>query len=270
LNVGLLYITAVTALSVVGVLMAGWASNNKWSLLGGIRSAAQIISYEIPAGLALIPVILITGTLSMQTIIQAQSWEPWNWFVFHSPFTLIAALVFYISALAESNRTPFDIPEAESELVAGFASEYSGMRFALFFLAEWGALYVIGAIMTTLFFGGWQIPPVTDNVVLQQVLQFGTFFVKSYFWVFVAMWIRATLPRVRVDQLMSLCWKYFVPIGFMNMIGTAVWMVIWPQQRSPARYLMFLLGVVIVVQFFRRVRFHLRRARPEMYYSPAI
>ena len=270
LNVGLLYITAVTALSVVGVLMAGWASNNKWSLLGGIRSAAQIISYEIPAGLALIPVILLTGTLSMQTIIQAQSWEPWNWFVFHSPFTFIAALVFYISALAESNRTPFDIPEAESELVAGFATEYSGMRFALFFLAEWGALYVIGAIMTTLFFGGWQIPPVTDNVVLQQVLQFGTFFVKSYFWVFVAMWIRATLPRVRVDQLMSLCWKYFVPIGFMNMIGTAVWMVIWPQQRSPARYLMFLLGVVIVVQFFRRVRFHLRRARPEMYYSPAI
>lgn len=270
LNVGLLYITAVTALSVVGVLMAGWASNNKWSLLGGIRSAAQIISYEIPAGLALIPVILLTGTLSMQTIIQAQSWEPWNWFVFHSPFTFIAAQVFFISALAESNRTPFDIPEAESELVAGFATEYSGMRFALFFLAEWGALYVIGAIMTTLFFGGWQIPPVTDNVVLQQGLQFGIFFLKSYFWVFVAMWIRATLPRVRVDQLMSLCWKYFVPIGFMNMIGTAVWMVVWPQQRSPARYLMFFLGVVIVVQFFRRVRFHLRRARPEMYYSPAI
>ncbi len=270
LNVGLLYITAVTALSVVGVLMAGWASNNKWSLLGGIRSAAQIISYEIPAGLALIPVILLTGTLSMQKIIQAQSWEPWNWFVFHSPFTFIAAQVFFISALAESNRTPFDIPEAESELVAGFATEYSGMRFALFFLAEWGALYVIGAIMTTLFFGGWQIPPVTDNVALQQGLQFGIFFLKSYFWVFVAMWIRATLPRVRVDQLMSLCWKYFVPIGFLNMIGTAVWMVVWPQQRSPARYLMFFLGVVIVVQFFRRVRFHLRRARPEMYYSPAI
>ena len=144
------------------------------------------------------------------------------------------------------------------------------MRYLLFFLAEWGNLYVIGAVVTTLFLGGWQIPPVTDNVVLQQVLQFGVFFLKAYFWVFIAMWVRATLPRVRVDQLMSLCWKYLVPIGFLNLVGTAVWMVIWPQGNRGVQYLMVLLTALILGQFFRRVRFHLRRARPELYYSPVI
>ena len=147
LNVGILYITAVTALVVVGILMAGWASNNKWSLLGGIRSAAQIVSYEIPAGLSIFPVVLLTGTLSMQGIIRAQGWAPWDWFLFHNPFTFVAFFIFFIAALAEGNRTPFDLPEAESELVAGFATEYSGMRYLLFFLAEWGNLYVIGAIV---------------------------------------------------------------------------------------------------------------------------
>ncbi len=178
--------------------------------------------------------------------------------------------MFYVAALAEGNRTPFDIPEAESELVAGFCTEYSGFRYLLFFMAEWGNLYVIGAVATTLFFGGWQIPPVTNNVVLQQVLQFVLFFLKSYFWVFVSMWVRATLPRVRVDQLMILCWKYLVPIGFVNLIGTAVWMVIWPQGNRVVQYGMVLLAAAVLVQFFRRVRFHLRRARPELYYSPAI
>jgi len=270
MNVGILYLTAVTALVVVGVLMAGWASNNKWSLIGGIRSAAQIISYEIPASLALLPVVLLTGTLSTQGIIRAQGWAPWDWFAFHNPFTFVAAFMFYVAALAEGNRTPFDIPEAESELVAGFCTEYSGFRYLLFFMAEWGNLYVIGAVATTLFFGGWQIPPVTNNVVLQQVLQFALFFLKSYFWVFVSMWVRATLPRVRVDQLMILCWKYLVPIGFVNLIGTAVWMVIWPQGNRVVQYGMVLLAAAVLVQFFRRVRFHLRRARPELYYSPAI
>lgn len=270
LNVGILYLTAMTALSVVGVLMAGWASNNKWSLLGGIRSAAQVISYEIPAGLAIIPTVLLAGTLSMQGIIQQQGWAPWDWYAFHNPFTFIAALIFYVSALAEANRTPFDIPEAESELVAGFATEYSGMRFALFFLAEWGTLYVIGAVMTTLFLGGWHVPVWTDNVVLLNISQFVVFFLKSYFWAFLAMWLRATLPRVRVDQLMSLCWKYLVPISFINIVGTAVSMVIWPHGNSWLRYLMCLVFVVIVVQFFRRVVFHIRRARPELYFNPAI
>ena len=270
MNVGILYLTAVTALTVVGVLMAGWSSNNKWSLLGGIRSAAQVISYEIPAGLAIIPIVLLTGTLSMQEIIQAQGAAPWNWFIFYSPFTFVAALIFYVSALAEANRTPFDIPEAESELVAGFATEYSGFRFSLFFFAEWGTLYVIGAVMATLFLGGWQVPAWTDNLVLLNLSQFVLFFIKSFFWAFLAMWIRATLPRVRVDQLMSLCWKYLVPIGFANIIGTACMMVVWPDGNRWISYAMFAFTLGIIVLFFSRVVFHIRRARPELYFNPAI
>ena len=273
LNVGILYLTAITALVVVGILMAGWASNNKWSLLGGIRSAAQIVSYEIPAGLSLFPAVLLAGTLSMQGIIRAQGWAPWDWYAFHSPFTFVAFLLFFVSALAEGNRTPFDLPEAESELVAGFATEYSGMRNLLFFLVEWGNLYVIGAVVTTLYMGGWQIPAVTGNVVLQQALQFGVFFLKSYFWVFVAMWIRATLPRVRVDQLMTVCWKYLVPISFVNLGGTAVTMIIEhavPAISFPLRLTVLAAATVGVMAFFARVRYQLRRARPEFYYSPVI
>jgi NADH-quinone oxidoreductase subunit H len=268
MNVGVLYLTAVTALVVVGILMAGWASNNKWSLIGGIRSAAQIVSYEIPAGLSIFPVVLVTGTLSMQGIIAAQGWAPHTWFVFHSPFTFAAFFVLFTSALAEGNRTPFDLPEAESELVAGFVTEYSGARYLMFFMAEWGNLYVIGALITTLFLGGWQIPPVTDHVVLRHVLEFATFFVKSYFWVLVAMWIRATLPRVRVDQLMTTCWKYLVPISFLNLIGQAVWMVLLPESSRIMQVAMTLLGFGIIAYFFYRVLFHLRRARPEIRLSP--
>ena len=274
LNIGILYVTAVTGLVVVGVLMAGWASNNKWSLLGGIRSAAQIVSYEIPAGLSIFPVVLLTGTLSMQGIIAAQGWKPWDWFLFHNPFTLMAFFIFFVAALAEGNRTPFDLPEAESELVAGFCTEYSGMRYLLFFLAEWGNLYVIGAIVTTLFLGGWKVPVVTDNVVLLTVMQFATFFLKSYFWVFIAMWVRATLPRVRVDQLMTLCWKYMVPISLVNVVGTAIWMVVMPETLGRlAAFALTLGGAAVVVLFFRRVRFHLQRAKlrdADYYYSPII
>ncbi len=261
LNIGILYVTAVTSLVVVGILMAGWSSNNKWSMLGGIRSATQIVSYEIPAALAIFPAVLLSGTLSMQGIIQAQGWQPWTWHIFHSPFTFFAFLLFFTALLAEGNRTPFDLPEAESELVAGFATEYSGMRSLLFFLAEWGNLYVIGAVVTTLYMGGWQVPHFTDNVVLLNLAQFGTFFHKSYFWVFVAMWIRATLPRVRVDQLMSLCWKYMVPLGLVTVLGTAVTMVAAPAGSAPLRYLTFGAVMLVVLQFFRRVAFHLRRAR---------
>ncbi len=274
LNIGVLYITAVTGLVVVGVLMAGWASNNKWSLLGGIRSAAQIVSYEIPAGMSVFPIVLLTGTLSMQGIIAAQGWAPHQWFIFHNPFTFAAFFIFFVAALAEGNRTPFDLPEAESELVAGFCTEYSGMRYLLFFLAEWGNLYVIGAIVTTLFLGGWQVPHFTDNLFVLTVAQFGVFFLKAYFWVFVAMWVRATLPRVRVDQLMSLCWKYMVPLALVNLVGTALWMTFVPAGVSRVVHVaMTLGGVAIVVYFFLRVRFHLRRARltaADYYYSPVI
>jgi NADH-quinone oxidoreductase subunit H len=261
LNIGILYITAVTSLVVIGILMAGWSSNNKWSMLGGIRSATQIVSYEIPAGLALFPAVLLSGTLSMQGIIAAQGWEPWMWHMFHSPFALLAFLLFFTGLLAEGNRTPFDLPEAESELVAGFATEYSGMRSLLFFLAEWGNLYVIGALVTTLYMGGWQVPPFTENTVLLTLAQFATFVLKTFFWVFVAFWIRATLPRVRVDQLMSLCWKYMVPMALAAVLATATLMVVFPEGSAPLRYATFAIVVLAVLQFFRRVVFHLRRAR---------
>ncbi|HME61158.1 MAG TPA: complex I subunit 1 family protein, partial [Candidatus Binatia bacterium] len=198
LNIGILYILAVTSLVVVGILMAGWASNNKWSLLGGMRSAAQIVSYEIPAGVSVLTIVFLAGTMSMQGIINAQGWGPWDWFLFRNPFTFATFFLYFTAALAEGNRTPFDIPEAESELVAGYVTEYSGMRFLFFFFAEWGNLYVIGAVATTLFLGGWQVPalPIFENSpVLLGIAQFVTFFLKAYLWVFVAMWVRATLPR---------------------------------------------------------------------------
>ncbi|HYD49213.1 MAG TPA: NADH-quinone oxidoreductase subunit NuoH [Terriglobales bacterium] len=264
MNLGLLYILTVTSLVVVGILVAGWASNNKWSLIGGIRAAAQIVSYEIPAGLSIMPVVLLTGSLNMNEIIRYQGWMPQDWLLFANPFTFVAFFTFFTAALAEGNRTPFDLPEAESELVAGFVTEYSGVRYLIFFMVEWGNLYIIGALATTLFLGGWHIPPITDNVVLQTILEFVVFFAKSYFWVLVAMWIRATLPRVRVDQLMSICWKYLVPITFANVLLVALWMLLVTPGGFVSRavaYAMTLLGTVLVLYFFRRVLFHLRRAR---------
>lgn len=271
LNIGILYILAVTSLVVVGILMAGWASNNKWSLLGGMRAAAQIVSYEIPAGLSVLTIVFVSGSLSMQEIIRAQGWGPWDWFIFRNPFTFAAFFLYFTAALAEGNRTPFDIPEAESELVAGYVTEYSGMRFLMFFFAEWGNLYVIGAVAATLFLGGWQVPPVTDNAVLLGVLQFVVFFLKAYFWVFVAMWIRATLPRVRVDQLMTLCWKYMVPLSFICLLGTAAMMLAVPKNLERVISAgTFGLGIALLVIFLLRVVFQIRHARPELYFKPHI
>ena len=270
LNVGVLFFTSITALTVVGVLMAGWASNDKWSLIGGIRSAAQIMSYEIPAGLSIFPVVLMTGTLSMQGIIRAQGWAPQHWFVFANPFTFVAANILFISALAEGNRTPFDLPEAESELVAGFATEYSGMRYLFFFMAEWGNLFLIGALITTLFLGGWQFPHVSDNLVVMNLLELIIFNVKVLAVVFVSMWIRGTLPRVRIDQLMTVCWKYFVPLAFVNMIATAVWVAIWPNGNAVMGYLMFAVGLIVLALFLRRVAHYVRRSRMELYFHPTI
>src|SRR5947208_3498512 len=158
MNIGIFYILAVTALIVVGIIMSGWSSNSKWSLFGAIRSAAQIISYEIPAGMALMIPVLLAGTLSTQGIIRAQGGWPWQWFVFDNPATFAAFFIYFISALAEGNRTPFDLPEAESELVSGYNTEYSGMRFSYFFLVEWGNMWVMSALAVTMFLGGWQVP----------------------------------------------------------------------------------------------------------------
>lgn len=316
LNVGVLYLLATGAFTVVGLIMAGWASNNKWSLLGGMRSAAQIVSYEIPNALSILLVVLTAGTLSIQGIIQAQSGGLLHWFLFASPFGFIAFFIYFISAIAEINRIPFDIPEAESELVAGYNIEYSGMRFGAFFAAEFGNIYVVSAVAVTCFLGGWQVPlvdrvehlnaigrgfgrglsgppalvvltaaalactvpawraltafardlqwkrrdpagrmirlnsewlvlgllfslttlflllhlPLRDRLepiygfLFEYLLPFAVFFAKTMAIVFVVLWWRWTLPRLRVDQLMWVCWKYLTPIGFFCLVGQAVWL----------------------------------------------
>lgn len=315
LNIGVLYLLATGSFTVVGLIMAGWASNNKYALLGGMRSAAQIVSYEIPNALAILVVVLTAGTMSMQGIIRAQAGGIHHWFIFSSPFSFLAFFIYFISAIAEINRVPFDIPEAESELVAGYNIEYSAMRFGVFFAAEFGNIYVVTAVAVTCFLGGWQVPfldvgelgPVGRSfgsfMARPQVLMllllvalaatflawkalrafvwdvrrkrafFGSRFVRFYsellvlglvfagsalvlalhlplraylstiYWAFfeylvpflvffgkamllsfVVLWWRWTLPRLRVDQLMGVCWKYLIPIGFVCLVGQGFWM----------------------------------------------
>ena len=315
LNVGVLYLLATGSFTVIGLIMAGWASNNKFALLGGMRSAAQIVSYEIPNALAILVVVLTAGTMSMQGIIRAQAGGIHHWFIFSSPFSFLAFFIYFISAIAEINRVPFDIPEAESELVAGYNIEYSAMRFGVFFAAEFGNIYVITAVAVTCFLGGWQVPfldvgelgPVgrsfgsfmarpqvlmllllvalaatflawkalrafvwdvrrkraffgsrfvrfhSELLVLglvfaggalvlalhlplraylstiywaffQYLLPFLVFFGKAMLLSFVVLWWRWTLPRLRVDQLMGVCWKYLIPMGFVCLVGQGFWM----------------------------------------------
>lgn len=212
LNVGILYIVAITSVGILGVFMAGWGSNNKYSLLGGMRSAAQIISYEIPLILSIITVVMFAGSLSMEKIVEAQAG---NWFILR-PTLAVAFLIYLISATAEVNRAPFDIPEAESELVAGFHTEYSGMKFAMFFIAEYTNMFIVSAIATTLFLGGWQGP------ILPPALWF---LIKTYGIIFVLMWVRWTFPRVRIDQLMGFAWKVLTPIAFINLAVTG-WLLL--------------------------------------------
>jgi NADH:ubiquinone oxidoreductase subunit H len=268
LNIGLLFLLSVTSLVVVSIIMGGWSSNSKWSLLGGMRSAAQIISYELPASVALLTIATFAGSLSTQKIVYEQGGLPWNWFLFRSPFTFIAFFIWFISALAEGNRTPFDLPEAESELVSGYNTEYSGFRFSLFPMVEWVNLFIIGAIATMLFLGGWNIPMVTDMAALEahwywDALAFGIFLVKDIAIIFVIIWIRWTLPRFRVDQMMNLCWKYFIPISFANFIGVLLWA--WAINAAhwldlAMRWTMFgVFGVAFSLWFASRVMFNRSR-----------
>ena len=224
-NIGIFYIMAISSVIVMGVIMAGWSSNSKWSLLGSLRSAAQIVSYEIPLGLSILTIVMLVESLSMQEIVATQSNGIFSWLIFRSPFTFIASFIFFISSIAEVNRTPFDLPEAESEIVAGFHTEYSGMRFALFFIAEYANMFAVSAIAVTLFLGGWEgVLPGYDILG-----GFPGFVIKSLALVFLMMWLRWTLPRLRVDQLMNLCWKYFIPIAFFNILGTGIWGLIFPE-----------------------------------------
>jgi len=229
LNVGILYVMAITSLVVIGILMGGWASGNKWSLLGAIRSSAQIVSYEVPAGLAVTTAVALSGTLSMQGIVEAQAGPAGilGWNIFKSPFAFVAFFIYFIAAIAEGNRTPFDLPEAESELVAGYNVEYSGMRFVFFYFSEWANMFVIGAVTSTLFLGGWQGPFANPDTFVGALIGGGWFFLKAAMFVFILIWLRWTLPRLRVDQLMGMCWKYLVPIAFVCLVGTLLWMSIF-------------------------------------------
>jgi NADH-quinone oxidoreductase subunit H len=224
LPIGFLFILAISSLGVYGIVLAGWSSNNKYSLLGGLRSSAQMISYEIAMGMSTIPVLLLAGNVSMSKIVNQQAFETWN--VLN---LTIAFFIFLVAAFAETNRLPFDLPEAESELIAGYHSEYSAMKFSLFFIAEYANMVTASALMATLFFGGWDIPfTLWDNVAphtgLKTLLTLGCFATKVLFFVFLYMWIRWTLPRFRYDQLMSLGWKLLLPLalGYIVAIATAI------------------------------------------------
>ena len=228
LNVGIFYLLGVSSLIGVGIFLGGYSSNSKWSMLGGMRGAAQIISYEIPVTLSILAIVTLAGGLSLNTLVKAQSEGIFGWFLFHNPFSFMAFFVFFIGALAEANRAPFDLPEAESELVSGYHTEYSGMRFSFFALAEYIEVFVLSAVAASLFLGGYNVPfSLGKGMFMEQFLQLGMFLCKSFILFYVVIWIRWTFPRLRVDQLMVICWKYLTPIGIFNLIGCAFWMYLF-------------------------------------------
>ena len=247
LNLGVFYVFAIISVEAVGILMAGWGSNNKYSLLGALRSVAQVVSYEIPAGIAIISAVMIAQTLDLQQIAIQQGilstenpkflgvWEVsqiggfFSWNIFQAPHLILAYIIYFIASLAECNRAPFDIPEAESELVSGFHTEYTGIRFAFVFLGEYSMMFLVGMFGVLLFLGGWNTPlPNIGDIKLAEWTTgpgWGVFWImiKVLLVVFVQMWIRWTLPRFRVDQLMDLCWKVLTPLAFLCMLISGVW-----------------------------------------------
>ncbi|MGC9329679.1 MAG: NADH-quinone oxidoreductase subunit NuoH, partial [Candidatus Hinthialibacter sp.] len=217
LNIGMLYLLATSSLVAIGVIMAGWASHSKWTLYGAMRTAAQFLSYEVPTALHILPPVLMAGTLQLSGIVDAQqggALGAGHWYVFN-PVCLIAFMAYYISSLAEVGRTPFDLPETESELVAGAFTEYSGIRYAFFYMAEYADLFVTSAVGALLFFGGWYGPFGLQGWYV--------YLAKVVGLILMAMWLRWTLPRLRIDQLMALCWKFLIPLGLINILLAALW-----------------------------------------------
>jgi NADH-quinone oxidoreductase subunit H len=220
LNIGVLYLSSVSSIMVISILMAGWSSNNKYSLIGAMRSGAQIVSYELSAGFAILTIIVLTGSLQISEIVQSQS-NGWWIFKGHIP-AIIAFVIFMIAVTAETNRAPFDLAEAESELTAGFHTEYSGMKFALFFLSEYVNVFIVCAIGATLFLGGWMPLHIGNwqgfNNIMDFIPSSVWFFGKTFFLIFLIMWFRWTFPRLRIDQLLNLEWKYLLPISMFNLL----------------------------------------------------
>ena len=214
INVGLLFLLAIAGLGTYGIVLGGWSSNNKYSLLGALRGAAQMISYELPLGLALLAVVLIVGSLNVREIVDYQGGWP---LIVLQP---IGFLIFLIAIIAESNRSPFDLPETENELVSGFMTEYGGIKFALYFIAEYTAMVVNSAIVATVFLGGWKWPAILSD--LHPLVGVGIFMSKVFFVLFLFVWIRSSVPRVRYDKFMRFCWKFMVPLALVNLTATAV------------------------------------------------
>ena len=258
LNVGLLYLTTLGSMTVLGIVIAGWASNNKYSLIGGLRSAGQLISYEVPQIVSLVTVVLVVGSLSMTAIVGSQPGLQVNALIIP-----LAFVTYFIAGLAETNRVPFDLPEAESELVAGFLTEYSGMRWGLFFVAEYGEVTVVSSIIATLWFGGWHGPFTDVHPLLGPALGVLWFTLKTYFLVLVFMWIRATLPRFRIDQLMSFCWKFLIPVTLVNLLVTAILVLAFPTSLVPVAIANWILLFVFAasIPFLQRRRLVSLRAR---------
>ncbi len=231
-DVGFLFIFAVSSLGVYGVTIAGWASNNKYSLMGSMRASAQMISYEIPLGMSLIPIVLVYGTLDLNEIILAQGANVLNWGIFSAP---ISFLIFFICMFAETNRAPFDLAEGESELVAGFHTEFNSAKFALFFLTEYVAMFVLSCLCAVVFFGGYQVPFLSYESLLElcggrswvaAIAGHVCLLVKATFFMWTYIWVRWTLPRFRYDQLMNLGWKFLLPLGLANVFGTALYLAV--------------------------------------------
>jgi NADH-quinone oxidoreductase subunit H len=229
-DVGLLYVLGITSVGVYGIMLAGWSSNNKYSLMGALRASSQMISYELALGLSLIGVILLAGTLDLAQIVELQSgWHGFRWFIFFHPLGFV---IYFIAAIAETNRVPFDLPEAETELVAGFHTEYSAMKFALFFLAEYINMFTVSMLATTLFLGGWNVP-FAEDIFGRGTFLFGLvsaigFLLKVIFFLFLYIWLRGTLPRFRFDQLMNFGWKVLLPFALLSIFITATLIFLWP------------------------------------------
>jgi NADH-quinone oxidoreductase subunit H len=236
LSIGILFFLALSSTTTIWIFVAAWASRNKFSLLGGMRSVAQMISYEIPMVLSIVPVLLVVGSFSTTAIVEAQAGG--QWFVF-TPWGVVGFFLFFLTGVAEVNRTPFDLPEGESEIVAGFHTEYSGMKFALFYMAEFMSTFTISAIVATTYLGGWQGPFLPSWVWL---------LIKSYALILVMMWFRGTLPRFRVDQLMGFAWKFLLPLSLFNIFAAALWVDL----KTPLNYIV---SAVVVVSVFSLLYF---------------
>jgi len=247
INIGLLFLLAITSIGVYGIILGGWSSNNKYSLLGGLRSAAQLVSYEVPMGLALVSVLLMSRSLSLVEIVRRQE-AIHLWFVFPG---LVAFFIYFVSGVAETNRNPFDLPEAESELVSGFNTEYSGVKFAFFFLGEYTAMIIISCVAVTVFFGGW-LAPFSGTPALRFLSLLPPafwFLAKVGFFLFCYIWFRSTFPRYRFDQLMALGWKWLIPIALGNILVIAFAILLFPGRTTGLVGLSWIFGGMFVLMF---------------------